>query len=238
VNSLELDSVIVQARLGSARLLYKLGSTRLGYCTSSARARLSSTRLGSFTGLVAVGSKKKGKKHRRTSVVWQFFDIVPNVDSEDSEVWAKCKLCHNKYKAQSSFGTRNLRKHVQACPGSNNRDVGQMLLAGKLGSLSVSDSKFDPKIYRELVVISIIKHDLLFPYVEYEGIRDTHQYLLGDVPFISRNTVNADLVKMYLREKERVKSMLSVCPERICLTSDLWMSLTTDGKYMPYCTFY
>jgi hypothetical protein len=51
VNSLELDSVIVQARLGSARLLYKLGSTRLGYCTSSARARLSSTRLGSFTGL-------------------------------------------------------------------------------------------------------------------------------------------------------------------------------------------
>jgi hypothetical protein len=52
VNSLELDSVIVQARLGSARLLYKLGSTRLGYCTSSTRARLSSTRLGSFTGLI------------------------------------------------------------------------------------------------------------------------------------------------------------------------------------------
>jgi hypothetical protein len=51
VNSLELDSVIVQARLGSARLLYKLGSTRLGYCISSARTRLSSTRLGSFTGL-------------------------------------------------------------------------------------------------------------------------------------------------------------------------------------------
>jgi hypothetical protein len=70
---------------------------------------------------------------------------VPNTDLEDSEVWAKCKACGNKYKARSSFGTGNLRKHIQACPGANTRDVGQMLLAGKSGSLSVSDSKFDPK---------------------------------------------------------------------------------------------
>jgi hypothetical protein len=75
--------------------------------------------------------KKKGKKRRRTSVVWQFFDIVPNADPEDPEVWAKCKKCGHKYKAKSSFGTENLRKHAQACPGANNRDVGQMLLAGK-----------------------------------------------------------------------------------------------------------
>jgi hypothetical protein len=181
------------------------------------------------TGSVSVESKKKGKKRRRTSAVWQFFDIVPNADPEDPEVWAKCKKCGHKYKARSSFGTGNLRKHAQACPGANNRDVGQMLLAGKSGSLSVSNSNFDPKVYRELVVISIIKHDLPFSYVEYEGVRDTHQYLRGDVPFISRNTVKADLVKMYLREKEKVKSMLSVCPGRICLTSDLWTSLTTDG---------
>jgi hypothetical protein len=51
VSSLELGSVTIQARLGSARLLYKLDSARLDYCTSSARAWLSSTRLGSFTGL-------------------------------------------------------------------------------------------------------------------------------------------------------------------------------------------
>ena len=104
-----------------------------------------------------------------------------------------------------------------------------MLLAGKSGSLSVSDSKFDPKRYRELVVISIIKHDFPFSYVKYEGVRDTHQYLRGDVPFISRNIVKTDLVKMYMREKERIKSMLSVCLGRICLTSYLWTSLTTDG---------
>ena len=64
------------------------------------------------TGSISVGSKKKGKKRRRTSTIWQFYDIVPNVDPEDSEVWAKCKACGNKYKIQSSFGTRNLRKHI------------------------------------------------------------------------------------------------------------------------------
>jgi hypothetical protein len=51
------------------------------------------------TGFISVRSKKKGKKHRRTSVVCQFYDIVPNTDPEDPEVWAKCKACGNKYKA-------------------------------------------------------------------------------------------------------------------------------------------
>jgi hypothetical protein len=45
------------------------------------------------------------------------------------------------------------------------------------------------------MVILIIKHDLPFSYVEYESVRDTHQYLCGDMAFISRNTVKADLVK-------------------------------------------
>ena len=76
-------------------------------------------------------------------------------------------------------------------------------------------------MYRKLVVISIIKHDLPSLYVKYEGVRDMHQYLCDNVPFISGNIVKADLVKMYTREKEMIKSMLSVCPRRICLTSDL-----------------
>ena len=61
---------------------------------------------------IYVGSKKKEKKHRRTSTVWQFYDVVPNVDPEDLEVLAKCKLCGNKYKAQSSYGTENLKNHI------------------------------------------------------------------------------------------------------------------------------
>jgi len=53
--------------------------------------------------------------------------------------------------------------------------------------------------------------------------------LRSDVPLISRNTANADLIKMHMLEKQKVKSLLNVCPGRISLTSDLWTSLTTDG---------
>jgi hypothetical protein len=37
------------------------------------------------------------------------------------------------------------------------------------------------------------------------------------------------LIKMHMLEKQKVKSLLNVCPGRISLTSDLWTSLTTDG---------
>jgi hypothetical protein len=55
------------------------------------------------------------------------------------------------------------------------------------------------------------------------------KYLYPDAPLISRNTFKADLKNLHMREKQNVKFMLNGCPGRICLTSDLWTSLTTDG---------
>jgi hypothetical protein len=55
------------------------------------------------------------------------------------------------------------------------------------------------------------------------------KYLHPDAPLISRNTLKADLKNLHMREKQKVKFMLNGCPGRICLTSDLWTSLTTDG---------
>jgi len=40
-----------------------------------------------------------------------------------------------------------------------------------------------------------------------------------------------------MREKQKVKFMLNDCHGRICLTSDLWTSLTTDG-YMCLTTHF
>lgn len=51
--------------------------------------------------------------------------------------------------------------------------------------MSVSSSQFDPKRFRELVVASVIKHDLPFRFVEYEGVRETMQYLGSGVQLIS-----------------------------------------------------
>ena len=72
-------------------------------------------------------------------------------------------------------------------------------------------------------------NELPFQFVEYVGIRTIFSYLCVDVPNISRNTAKNDMVKMYKREKERMKSVLTSVPSRFCLTSDLWISISTDG---------
>jgi hypothetical protein len=113
--------------------------------------------------------------------------------------------------------------------GKNDHDIQQILLSRDQETLSVSASQFCPKRYRELLIGTIIKHDLLFSYVEYDGVREMHRFLRSDVPLISRNTAKADLIKMHMLEKQKVKSLLNVCPGRISLTSDLWTYLTTDS---------
>jgi hypothetical protein len=139
------------------------------------------------------------------------------------------KFCDHKYIANSSHGTGNLQKHMKNCGGKTEHNIQQLLLSGSQGNLSVSASKFCPKRYRELLIAAIVKHELPFSFVEYDGIREMIRYCHKDVPLISRNTAKADLVKMYLLEKQKVKSFLNVCPGRISLTSDMWTSLKTDG---------
>jgi hypothetical protein len=181
--------------------------------------------------LFVQGKIKKGHKRRRTLAVWQHFDVIRG--TEGDKLKAKCKLCGTIYLAPSTYGTKNLKRHLDTCPRRNTRDVGQTLISKSQGSMSVSSSKFFPKKFRELLVALVIKHDLPFRYVEYEGIREMIKYLHHDAPIISRNTLKADLKNLHLREKQKVKFMLNGCPRRICLTFyltfDLWTSLTTDG---------
>lgn len=72
----------------------------------------------------------------------------------------KCKLCGTTYLAPSAYGTGNIKRHIKTCPRRDTRDVGQMLISGNQGS--VSDYKFCAKRLRELMVASVIKHDLPF----------------------------------------------------------------------------
>ena len=45
---------------------------------------------------------------------------------------------------------------------------------------------------------------------------------------VSKNIAKADILKLYQREKVKVKS-LQACPGKISLTCNLWTFLTTDG---------
>ena len=84
---------------------------------------------------------------------------------------------------------------------------------------------------------AIIKHNLPFNFVEYEGIRKVFSYLNSDIKHISKNISRADILKLYKKKKDDVKNKLKSIPGRICLTSDLWTSVTSEG-YICLTTHY
>ena len=67
---------------------------------------------------------------------------------------------------------------------------------------------------------AIIKHNLPFSFVEYEGIKQVFSYLNSDVKHISKNTSNANVLKLYKKEKDDVKNKLKSILGIICFTSD------------------
>ena len=54
-------------------------------------------------------------------------------------------------------------------------------------------------------------------------------YLNSNVKHISRNTSKVDVLKLYKNKKDDVKNKLKSIPGRICLTSDLWTCITSEG---------
>ncbi|XP_042952169.1 zinc finger BED domain-containing protein RICESLEEPER 2-like [Carya illinoinensis] len=110
-------------------------------------------------------------KRRKRSNVWNFFEMVPESENNDGKLRAKCKMCGVTYMAASKYGTENMKHHINACPRRSSQDIGQMMLSQGCGSISVSTPKFETEQYRELLIASIVKHELPFRFVEYSGKR-------------------------------------------------------------------
>ena len=75
----------------------------------------------------------------------------------------------------------------------------------------------------------VVKHELPFEFVVYDGVRVMLAYLNLDVKFLSRNTSRNDLIKSFAREKVKLRVFLESFPRRIAFTSNCWASLNTDG---------
>ena len=87
----------------------------------------------------------------------------------------------------------------------------------------------DQAVHRELLSNLIIRHNFPYKFVEYPELRTWISYLCPDAIMIYRNTVKADIGRMYIKEKTMLKELLVSIPSMICLTSDLWTSINTEG---------
>ena len=67
-------------------------------------------------------------------------------------------------------------------------------------------NKINQEEFCEMLAEAIIKHNLPFSFVEYEGIRKVSSYLNSYVKHISRNTSKANVLKLYKKEKDDFKN--------------------------------
>ncbi|KAI0504116.1 hypothetical protein KFK09_015063 [Dendrobium nobile] len=168
------------------------------------------------------------KRRRMTSFVWGHYEMLPN--TKDGKQKCKCKKCGSTYLCDSKNGTGNLRRHLENCKKRSMRDIGQLILQSNTeSSMSMSDNKFDHAEFRDLFTASIIMHDLPFQCVEWVGVRALLLYLRKDLQLLSRNTVRSDCKKIFIKEKHNIMEQFSKVTSRVCLTSDLWTSINTDG---------
>lgn len=160
------------------------------------------------------------RSRKNGSEVWIAFERV----TEDGKSKAKCKRCGQLY---ASNGTTNLKRHMESiCPFRDSDDIG-----------GINFVEFNEHIFREKVAKAIIRHNYPFKFVEHDGIREVLSYLNPKVQHISRNTSKSDVLKIYEAEKEKLKESLESITSRICLTSDLWSSLASNG-YMTLTAHY
>ncbi|KAG6743636.1 hypothetical protein POTOM_052337 [Populus tomentosa] len=164
------------------------------------------------------GGLQSTSKRRKISTVW---DRFVKHRGENGEVWATCKYCKKKYRAESKRGTSNLHKHLKNCSPSRQDEAEQQILVetGEL-STSVIQGNFviDQERSRLDIATMMIKHG----------------YPLTMVQLYSKDVVEADVLAICRTEKEKLIKFFDKLSCLLSLTLELWSS--TD-KMMTYCCF-
>lgn len=167
-------------------------------------------------------NKSKGKRKR--SKCWRTFEIVGDM-LEDGTNNIECTKCGHVYCLNlRRSGTTTLLRHMEQCSKTRNTP-------------SCGNRKLDMMVFREMIGLAIIEHDLPFSFVEYRRVREAFMYANSNIEFWSRNTAAADCLKIYEKEKLKLKKSLDEIPGRFCFTTDLWRSLTIEG-YMCLTAHY
>ncbi|GJY33031.1 zinc finger BED domain-containing protein RICESLEEPER 2-like protein [Tanacetum coccineum] len=130
------------------------------------------------------------------SNVWEYFEIIPvGPDGIERET---CRHCNKVLLYE--HGTSNIRRHIRNCIGVD--------LSNKADAPPPKRICLDQAKFKEKLAISITKHNYPFTYVEHEGTRDLHKFLHPDANPICRNTAKKKVLRIYEREKLKVKKEL------------------------------
>ncbi|XP_010273438.1 PREDICTED: zinc finger BED domain-containing protein RICESLEEPER 1-like [Nelumbo nucifera] len=185
------------------------------------------------------------KTKRLTSLVWNDFERVKRGDV----CVAVCKHCKKKLSGSSTSGTSHLRNHLKRCQKISNHDIAQLLVVRekkKEGPLDLANFKFDQEQKKDEplclenykfdqersrldLVRMIILHGYPLAMVEHIGFKVFVKNLQPLFKFTSSNTVEADSIEIYVKEKQKVYEMLDKLQGRISLIAAMWASCENGG---------
>jgi len=173
----------------------------------------------------------EGGKRKLTSEVWKHFKRKKIEDK-----WkAICNYCGKKLLGDPSQGTSHLKAHWKSCTNRTTRDIRQALIKTEKvdgQTVTVGSYAFNQDIARRKVAKMIILHEYPLLMVEHIGFREFCASMQPLFNLVSRNTIKADIMKIYEDEKENTKKLLSKNQSRIAFTSDMWTSSNQNKGYM------
>lgn len=180
------------------------------------------------------GSPSKKRQYKTRADVWDHMTKV-KFDKTGKAEKARCNYCHQEYCCISTNGTSTLRKHLFNCKKYpfNERNKGQQTLSFQpmgRGECSSNSNKlvhwsFNQESSRIAFAKMIIIDELPFRFIEHEGFRHFMSVTQPEFKFVSRSTVVKDCFSIYMKERKKLKDVLTESCQRVCLTVDCWTSL-------------
>ncbi|XP_024041424.1 uncharacterized protein LOC112098931 [Citrus clementina] len=142
-------------------------------------------------------------------------------------------------------GTNHLINHAKRCPRRSIKNVQQMHLSfsSKADGTTVlsnysTEPKWDMATVRIFIARMIVMHELPLSFVEYIGFYELLKLLQPSIETISRNTIKAEILKLYDIEKTKAMSVLEACDSRIAVTTDMWTAGNQKKGYMVVTAHY
>ena len=89
----------------------------------------------------AADGKPPTHQRKHTSTFWKNYEFLE--PDEDGNLLCKCEKCGQVYLGDSKYETEDLKRHLDHCKDRNFKDIGQLLLDCRSGSLGSRRSEFD-----------------------------------------------------------------------------------------------
>ncbi|XP_008776870.1 zinc finger BED domain-containing protein RICESLEEPER 2-like [Phoenix dactylifera] len=186
------------------------------------------------------------RRRRKKSLVWEHFTIEA---VSGGCTRACCKLCKQTFAYSSGSkiaGTSHLKRHIAlgSCPKIKNQEKKQLALTSgsKIDDTSsepppkrryrisgFANAAFDQDVSCVYLAKMIIVHDYPLHMVEHPAFISFIQSLQPRFKMVDFNSIEAEILAIYHKEKQNLMQVFGTMPGRVSLTIGLWTTSQTLG---------